>query len=174
MPQTEIEETMPLGVAGQLADLYTSEHGDVVSATNEEASAELAFGLFVKKGTADNTVKKLNAADNALEGVVVHSHGYHKPVEIGDTGLKPGVTMGILRKGRIIVLPETAVTPASEVHVRAVAAGEEIAGAVRATADGADTIDITGFASFRGSADAGEPVVLEIDMPNSALAAVDS
>jgi hypothetical protein len=174
MPQTEVESTMPIGIAGQLADLWTDENGDVVSATSEEASAEIPFGVCVQHGTADDGVLKLTAIDDVLAGVVVHSHHFAKPYELGDTGLKPGVTFGLLRKGRIIVLPEDAVTPASTVHVRAVATGNEVAGAFRGTAQGTDTIEITAFAKWRTTADAGEPAVLEVDFTNVALADADS
>jgi len=173
-PQTEVEDTMPIGVAGQLADLWTEENGDVASATSEEASAEIPFGVMVKPGTADDGVLKLTATSNKLAGITVFSHLYAKPDELGDTGLKPKVTFDVLTRGRIIVFPEDAVTPASEVHVRAVATGSEVAGAFRGTADGTDTIDLTAFARWRSSADAADAAVLEIDLNNAALATADT
>jgi hypothetical protein len=81
----------------------------------------------------------------------------------------------VLRKGRIFVRPEDAVTPTSEVHVRAVATVAEVAGAFRGTNDGTtDTIDITGFAKWHTSAGAGEIAILEIDMTQASLAVADS
>lgn len=172
--QTSVSDRMPVGIPGQLADLHTAEFGDVVSATNEEASAEVPFGVMLKDGTDDDLVKLLNATNNKLAGVSVFAHNFAKPVQLGDTGLKSGVTFGVLRKGRIYVLVEDAVTPASEVHVRAVAAGLEVKGAFRGTADGTDTIDCTGFAKYTASAGAGEVAVVEIDMSQASLAVADT
>lgn len=174
MSQTAIETTMPIGVAGQLADLWTEENGDVVSGTSEEETAEIPFGVMVAQGAADDGVLALAATDDVLAGVVVFSHVYAKPYELGDVGLKPGVTMGLLRKGRIIVFPEDAVTPESTVHVRAVAIGEEVAGAFRGSPQGTDTIEITAFAKWRTTGGDGDPAVLEVDLTNVALADADS
>lgn len=171
--QTEVSARMPIGIPGQLADLHTAEFGDVVSAVNEEAAAEIPFGVMVKQGTDDDDVKLLAATNDPIKGVVVFGHNFDNPVQRGSTGLKPGVHFGILRKGRIFVTTEDAVTPLSEVHVRAVAAGAEVKGAFRGTADGADTIDITGLAKWVTSAGAGEIAILEIDMTQSSLATPD-
>lgn len=172
--QTAVETRYPIGIAGQLADLHTAEFGDVVHAVSEEASAEIPFGVMVKQGTADDGVLLLSANDDNIKGIVVHGHHFSKPVELGDTGLKPGISFGILRKGRIFVVAKTNVTPASEVHVRAVVAGAEVKGEFRGTSDGTDTIDITGFAKWVTSASSGEVAILEIDMSQSALATADS
>lgn len=180
--QTEVLDRMPIGIPGQLADLHTAEFGDVVSATSEEASAEVPFGVMVKDGTDDDLVKNVNATNNKLAGITVFAHNFDYPVQRGDVGLKPGVTFGVLRKGRIYVRVEDAVTPASEVHVRAVTggvngygtAGAETAGAFRGTQDATDTIDITGFAKYTSSADAGEIATVEIDMNQASLAVADS
>ena len=172
--QTEVLDRMPIGIPGQLADLHTAEFGDVMSVTNEEAAAEIPFGVMVKAGTADDSAKLLAANTDKLRGITVFAHNFSKPVQLGDTGLKPGVTFGLLRKGRIYVRVEDAVTPASEVHVRAVAAGLEVKGAFRGTDDGTDTIDITAFAKFICSADAGEVAVVEVDMTNASLQVADS
>lgn len=174
--QTEVLARMPIGIPGQLADLHTAEFGDVVSATNEEAAAELRFGIMVKQGTVatdPDLVKVMTATNNVLAGITVFAHNFAKPVQLGDTGLKPGVTFGLLRKGRIYVLTEDAVDPSDEVHVRAIAAGNEVAGAFRGTADGTDTIDITAFAKWLSAAGAGEVAVLEIDMNQASLATAD-
>ena len=172
--QTAVNTRMPIGIPGQLADLHTEEFGDVVSAVSEEAAAEIPFGVMVKQGTDDDDVKLLAAVADPIKGIVVHASNFSKPVQLGDTGLKPGVHFGILRKGRIFVTTEDAVTPLSEVHVRAVAAGAEVKGAFRGTGDGTDTIDITGFAKWVTSAGAGEVAILEIDMTQASLATADS
>lgn len=171
--QTEVNTQYPVGIAGQLADLHTAEFGDVVTVTSEEASAETRFGIMVKGGTADGSSKLLAATSDVPIGIVVFAHNFAKPVQLGDDGLKPGITFGVLRRGRIWVVPEDAVTPASDVRIRCVVAGNEVKGAFRAAQDLTDCIDISGFAKWITSADAGEPAILEIDMTNSGLAVAD-
>lgn len=163
MPQTAVSALL-IGVDGQLADLWTELNGDVAPLISEEASAEIPFGVAVKKGAADDGALKLTAITEAVHGIVVYSPLFSKPDELGDVGLKPKVSFGVLRVGRILARPENSVTPASGVFVRAVATGNEVAGAFRGTADGTDTIDISAFASWRSTAGAGELAVLEIDL----------
>jgi len=156
---------MPNAVAGLLADNTLTK--DCLDAFSEEASAEIPFGVMVGRGTADNGVLKLAATSDVLAGVVVFAQSYAKPSELGDTGLKPGVDFNILNEGRVYVLVEEAVTPASSVFVRAVAAGAEVAGAFRDTQDGSDCIDISDYARYLTSAGAGEFAVLDFSMRTS-------
>jgi hypothetical protein len=165
MSQTSIDSKMPIAVPGLLADNTMSK--DAMSAFNAEASAEIPFGVMVAHGTADDDAKLLAATTDHLMGVSVFGHHYDRPLELGDTGLKPKTHFDVLRKGRIYVLVEEPVTPASAVFVRAVATGDEVAGAFRDTADGTDTIDISKFARFVTSAGTGELAVVEIDMTNA-------
>lgn len=163
-PQTSVPTTMVAGVVGQLADLYTIEHGDIISVTSTEASAEIAFGLAVKRGTTDDTALLLTAIANTVLGVVVHSHLFSKPDELGTTGLKPGVTFDVLRAGRLYVICEENVTPTSGVHVRALASGGNTTiGQFRATADGTNSIDISAFAQWMTTTTAGDIAVLEVN-----------
>lgn len=183
MPQTSVDSVAPLGIPGMLSDFHTTQYGDINPGTNEEASAPIPFGVMVKKGTEAGQVKLLAAQADAddLEGIAVQADVYDPLTQLTDvtvgtveqSGVNSGVTFDILRRGRIWVRPEEAVTPVSEVHVRAVAAGAETKGAFRATADGTDTIDITAFAKWRTSAEANELAELEIDMNNLALATLD-
>lgn len=162
MPQTSVSAAMTEAFQGMLGD--ASYHKHVESYVNEESSAEIPFGVFVKRGTAANTAIKLTATSDELEGVVVHSHAYDKDNELGTTGLKPKVTMGVLARGRIWVPVEEAVTPASSVLVRAVATGSEVAGACRDTADGSDCIDISKYARFLTSTSGAGIALLEYDV----------
>lgn len=164
MPQTTVPTTLVVGSDGQLADLWTEENGVVDSVTSEETTAEIAFGKAVKKGTADWSALNLTAITEAVRGFAVWSQRYAKPDELGDTGLKPKVTFGILRMGRMIVKPEDGVDPTKSVFIRAVATGSEIPGSFRGTADGTDTIDISAVATWMSTASAGEPAVVEINL----------
>lgn len=150
--------------AGMVGD--SSMVKQIDSFISEESSAEMAFGIMVGQGTADNGCLLLATVNDNLIGVTVHSHRYAKDQELGDTGLLPEATVQVMSQGRIWVQVEEAVTPASGVHVRAVATGNEVAGAFRDTQDGTDTIDISGFAKYLTSAGANGFALLEFDMRN--------
>lgn len=164
MPQTSVGATMTIGFEGDLADLWTVENGAVDPVTSEETTAEIPFGVAIKKGTASDSAKLLTAITETVDGIAVREDDFSKPDQLGDTGIRPKVTFRVIRFGRIRVAPEDAVTEASGVHVRAVATGSERAGAFRGTADGTDTIDISAFAKWRSAASGGSLAVLEINL----------
>lgn len=114
--QTSVSALMTRGFAGMCAD--TSFQKDVVSKVNAEASAEIAFGSAVVKGTGDDDVKIPALTSDVLVGIVAHSHAYEKDIEVGDTGIKPKMTVGVARHGRWLVTVDVAVTPSSPVRVR--------------------------------------------------------
>lgn len=161
IPQTSVSEAPTAAFQGMLAD--TGPNNDVASFVNESTS-EIPFGVMVMQGTADDQCKPLAATTDKLIGIVVHSHAYDKDNELGSTGLKQYVSVGVLRKGRIWVPVEEAVTPASSVLVRAVAGGSEVAGAFRDTADSTDCIDISQFARYRSTTTGAGLALVEIDM----------
>lgn len=174
--QTSVDSPALLGEPGQPADLHTAEFGDVVPSTNAEASAGMPFGIMVKAGTTDDSSKLIAANTDVPDGIVVFSHLFDNPTQVDANGnILPLTAFGKARSGRYIVISEDAITPASEVHVRATAnSGNTQPGAFRGTADGAHTIDITPFAKWRSSCGAGGRAVLEITMTGSSLAAADS
>lgn len=163
-PQTSVA-AMPIGVEGDLADEWTIANGAVDSATSEETTAEIAFGLAIKRGTAAKSMKVLTAITESVDGIVVYEPDFAKPSQLGDTGIKPKVTARVIRFGRVFVIPEDAVTEASGVFVRAVATTGERAGAFRGTADGTDTIDVSAFCRWRnGGGGAGALCTLEVNL----------
>lgn len=163
-PQTSVG-VMPIGVEGDLADEWTVMNGAVDSATSEETTAEIPFGVAVKAGTAASSMKLLTAITETVNGVLVYEPDFAKPSQLGDTGIKPKVTARLLRFGRILVIPEDTVTEASGVFVRAVATTGERAGAFRGTADGTDTIDVSAFFRWRrGGGSAGTLCELEVNL----------
>ncbi len=174
MPQTTVNDTQSVALfEGALAD---SSRPECESRVNEEASAEIPFGVMVAEGSADKQKGALNLSAQAdkLAGVVTHSHAYNKDNELGATGLKPDVVMTVLRRGVVWVKVEESVTPDSPVRVRAVATGSEVPGAFRTSQDLTDTIDISSFARYLGSASAGGLVKLWIDMLDRADAVLDT
>lgn len=171
-PQTSIA-TRAKAVPGQL---YGSGHV-IEPATNEEASAGIAFGVMVKNGTAGsnpNLVKLLTATSEKLAGIAVFNHYYNRDTEVDTDGLQPDAVFGLLRKGQIWVKIEETVAVGDPVRVRAVVAGAEQAGAFRTSADSTDCFDISTFAQWRQGGTASEGVaLLEVDMANAGLADPD-
>lgn len=159
MPQTSVSDNPAVGFAGMLVD---SSESDVASYVSEEAAAEIPFGVMVQQGTADTQALLIAAQADVPIGVVVHSHAYAKDDELGDTGLKPDVTLGILKRGVIWVTAIDAVTPADDVRYT------EAGGGFLTTAAGGVTVDCSTFARFLTTAGVGELVQLEIDMTGRA------
>ena len=143
-----VSNSLPVAFPGMRA---SADPGNIDSYVNGEASAEIPFGVCVAQGTDDKEAIKLAATTDKLLGIVVHRHGYAYGVELGDTGLKPDVVMGVMTRGECWVIVEEDVTPASTVYTRAVVAGAEIAGAFRDTADASDLINVSAFCRYIGS-----------------------
>lgn len=176
MPQTAVTAAPLVGRPGEPADEHTARNGRVVSAKQAEASAGMIPGIMVQKGTGDYDVKVLTATTNKLAGVTVRTHDISDlDFDItGNTGYKPGASVPIARTERWFVKIEENVTPTSDVRVRCVAAGSEVAGAFRATADSTDCIEITAYAKWVRTALAADGVAeLEIDMANADLGVAD-
>lgn len=175
MPQTSVTTTPAALKLGQIATLWGMADGATISRTSEEASAGIPFGVAVKEGTnlAEGCLK-LTANTDRLVGIVTCEGAYAIPQQISDTDLiQPGTTMNLMFMGPVVVQVEGTVNPDSEVHVRAVAAGNEVAGAFRAAKDGTDTIDCSAFCRWLSSSSGGM-AVLWVDMSKVSLAVADS
>ncbi len=169
--QTSVAAMQP-GFPGLIADVQLAK---TTASRVNEGSAEMRFGIYVTEGTGANGCAIIDAqADVALgAGIVVHSHAYAKPDELGDSGLKQYVSVGVLVKGCIWVLTEgTAPTKTDHVRVRAIATGGEVAGAFRVAVDSTDTVDITAFARWTGRTGT-NCAELDFDLTNRALAVAD-
>ena len=174
-PQTSVAESMTAAFAGMLAD--TGPNNDVLSYVNEDTTA-IPFGSMVGQGTLPNQILNLAAISDEMVGIAVHSHAYDQASELAlrtpVSDLVYGVarygTVGVLRKGRIWVYVEEAVTPASSVLVRCVLSGgspeTETPGVFRDTADASDDFDCSAFARYLSTTTAAGLVLLEIDMTN--------
>lgn len=178
--QTAVRDTLVPYLAGQPADQHTARNAHVVTANSEETVDAILPGLMLIEGVANDGALLPNALADIAKflGVSVRSDYFDYPTQVNASGgVLPGGSLGAARTGRWVVRIEASVTRAAEVHVRMVAAGPELAGAFRPTADGADTIDITPFANWVYDADLeddGGLAVLEINLPNQALATADS
>lgn len=187
MSQTAVLSAPLIGSPGDLADNYTATDGDIVSASNEEASASIVLGTMVKIGTGAGLIKKLTDSHEIPFGIVTRAQ-FASPTEVDgvevDTdvfydGLLPDTMCGVGRVGRFCVLIEEDVDFDDDVHVRAVATTGEVAGAFGATDNGADSINLSAFCRYCGDydvdADTGFGVaVVEINMGLASLSVTDS
>lgn len=167
MPQTAVNSPLPTGIEGDIADQWTAEEGAIDTVINGESTAQLPFGIGVKRGSSDDTVLNFTANTDALDGILVYENDFAQPYELGTTGVLPGFTMRICRFGRIKVIPETNVDPTQSVFVRAVAnvgGGFPRVGSWRSSADSTNTIDVSAFAKWRTTTTAGSIAILEINL----------
>lgn len=172
MSQTAYTTYQSIGFAGQLAD--NGDH-EVLSYINAEASANMPFGIALKKGTGDQDAKLPAASADvtaaySLIGVAVHTHqvdpGHVASSPVG-AGAPPKYAVNVLTRGRILVQVEEAVTPTSPVFVRfAAGAGGTQLGAFRASADTATAVATPGTnLRYLTSAAAAGFAVLEVNLP---------
>lgn len=162
-PQTSFDTTATAPYAGMKGD---STFDRVDSYVNEEASAEMEFGIMLQQGTLANDALIPTGITNDFIGVLLHSHAYANDTELGTTGLKPNVTLNVMSKGRCWVTVEEAVTPASNVLVRCVTGTGTVMGRFRDTADGVTCLDISAYARFLTSTSGAGVALLEFDITN--------
>jgi hypothetical protein len=159
MSQTSYSSTMSFGIEGQLADNGAN---DVLSKVNG-AAAEIEFGMGVIRGASDEAVILPSAETDVIIGIALHSHAYALGTEL-DTGIEEEGSVSMLRKGRVLVLVEEAVTAGDRGWCRAVSgAGGTRLGAWRKSDVGTETIDCTKQAVFITSAAEDALAVLEVD-----------
>jgi hypothetical protein len=172
-PQTSVDDTQGPALSGQLHGFVRGALRSYTSEEDPDTGAELAFGTLVCLGTDEDggMVKATAAALPA--GVVVHSHKYAKPQELGDVGLKSGVTAHVLRKGTVWVVVEEAVDPGDAVRVRLVATSPEVYGAFRTQADGTDCAVLAEACWLTSTSGAGV-ALLEIDLTTQGALTADT
>jgi hypothetical protein len=161
MSQTSYATNMTRGYAGMRADAGPK---DVASFVSEEASAEIPFGVVVAFGASEGLCELPDASTDVLCGVVLAEQTFEVGNELGTTGVKPKLPVSVLRKGRVLVRCEDAVTPGQRLFVRyASGAGGTQLGSCRRSAVASETIDATTQGVFLTSASAGGLAVLEVD-----------
>lgn len=135
------------------------------SATNAEASAEIAFGKAVIADTVNlvDGVKLPSANNQVVRGIAYRRQHIGSPEEYG-TGVKPGATFMILRKGRIQLPLEVAVTARNtRGFVQAIANSPRTVGTIQPSADSTNTIDTTVNISIEDVGAVGAMVEVEVD-----------
>lgn len=171
--QTSYGATMTKAIEGALADNGPHE---VDPYYNQEASAAIAFGRAVKRGTVDGAAKLPSAETDVIVGIVLHADAYGTGADgelkqdgtAWTNGLRPGAVMSVLTKGTIWAIPRTAVTPGDRLWVRAVSAesGVEFLGGLEDADDSTDTIDCTKQGEWLDTAAAGSLARLRVDFSN--------
>lgn len=170
-PQTTVPSEMSFAVPGQVADLNTALNKPVESHASGESSLEIPYGHFVARGSADSDgrAKAMRFSEDAvLLGLAVFSQALAYPTQIGDTGVKPGVSFGVAREGCYYVMPITDVTPSSGVHILHTTDGSgNLPGCLRGTADAGDSVDASDCCRWvtSGGPTSGQCAVLEIMLP---------
>lgn len=163
--QSTYTSAMTARIEGQRADRGDC---DIVAMRNDEASAELPFGRAVKFGsTSDPTSAKLPTAEtDIVAGIVVYATEYAPGLDLGDDGVLPSRPVQVMRKGRIAVRLEDAVTVGARGYVRAVAGAGELLGGILPADDGTDTIDCTNQIVFLEAGATDDIVMVEVDFTN--------
>lgn len=149
--------------------LYDNGDNDVLSYVSEEASANMPFGIALAKGAADFGALLMVNGSSVVIGVAQHVHNVD-PGQVAATpagaGVPPKYPVNVLKRGRIWVSVEQAVTPASNVFVRHTAgAGGTQKGAFRTDADTATAVQVTNGMRFLTSTTGAGLAVLEVNFP---------
>ena len=147
--------------------------GDIaISTTTANVTGNpIPFGRGLAQGLTDSGAVLPSATGFAFQGIsIARAKGRPRdntvsPPVTGDAEYKEDDAVAVLRKGRIWVVPEDAVTPASDVYVRHTAgiAGETV-GRFRTDADSAKADQVSN-ARWITSASADALAVLEINTP---------
>lgn len=154
--------------AGVLGD-YRSDY-DIQSYVNDEVSAGMPFGIAVAKGaTSDQSAILLVDGNSKVIGLTVHDHArepfYLSGVSPAAAGIAPGWTLGVLRKGRMWVVPEVAVTAEDPLYARHTAnGGLTQKGALRNDNDGGNALQIA-QGVWKSTVAAGAPALVDVNLP---------
>ena len=157
---------VPVGVATATSCVVTERIGN---------AAAIGYGLCVVQDEMDDdkahaavVTGSISTAGSAL-GVTVHTHTNEQQYgTAGGTGYDLEDVMSVMRKGRIYVEVEDAVTAGAQAFVRFEATSPELHGAFRSDADTADAVALPG-AFFRTTTAAGGIAILEVNLPSQAL-----
>ncbi len=173
--QTSISTAPAIGYAGML----DSGPCDIVTGISGESSASIPFGKAVvwdpSGPVSDYHVTLPANQSDKVRGLVVHSHAYARAWTDADavvhgqldgTGLLPGTSLSLLRKGRMLVVAASAVSPGDRLYVRRTAGVGETLGALEDAADSTDMIDCTAQGVWLTTAAAGDLAWIEVDFTN--------
>lgn len=187
--QTSHPRTQTVARIGAIAD--TSDLHDVRTYVNAMTAAAdgtdcVMFGTLVKD-VLDGTCKRLTAQADKVAGIVLLSDAYDIPNELRGAedvagtptgnagtspGLKPGVPVSVLTRGRCWVMLDATVAIGDPVRYYAkVVAGKRQGAFITADPTGTDTVLITAGARFVTAGTVATGAVLEFDVLNMTFTA---
>ena len=162
--QTTYPSDFTLAFEGALVDGGRDAH--IVTASNVAAASFFGRACLIVADEEDRFVQP-TATAGVFMGILVHTHAIEQSqVTAGGAGLPVNHPCGILRKGRIWVVVEEAVTTTDSVFYRHTTPGAapEFLGRFRTDADTAAATQITA-ARWVSAAAAGGLAKLEINLP---------
>lgn len=164
MSQTSYSVDPAVGFRGLLAD--PNDDSFAIPLANGGAAA-VGFGIMVKRDVTnpEDQFDVFTATGQDPVGILVHTQAQENPSLAGDLGVDQLEVASVLRRGRIWVRVEEAVSVGDPVFFRhtAGAGGSEI-GAFRNDADTASCDQVTSAAWLQGSDGAGI-ALLELNIP---------
>jgi len=157
--QTSVSFDFAAGYAGDAV-------GDIIRQENKIAQVDINPGLFVCQGSSDGKVKLPTSSAEVAKGIGIAQSAVHRDPNFPSAGATypTGETVPIIRNGLVRVLVEEAVTPFDPVYVRYDTGSASQKGAFRASADSSTAALVTG-AKYRGTAGAGELVIVDLGLP---------
>lgn len=162
MSQTSYDMDQPIGVAGLLADASGSPKK---TATYINPDDEIPFGRAVAKDSATDSACKLpDGAGVDIVGIAVRDSATEESDATAENAYATESAVAVLRRGRIYVVVEEAVTPDDAVFVRHTANGLLTSlGIFRTDNDGGNALEITS-ARYVTSAGLGELAIVDINL----------
>ena len=115
MAQLTYNTNMAKGFAGQLA---TTSHKQVDSFVNAEASADMPFGIAVKKGSADGECLLPSSASDKIIGLTMRDNSLDTLALASNGAIAPKAMASVMRVGAMYALPEQTVAKGDKVFVR--------------------------------------------------------
>jgi hypothetical protein len=162
--QTAYGTTPEPGFPGMLYDLTFMAKDSYINAAGEA----LPFGIALAKGTGDQDAILPAASDAKILGIAIHSHAYDNQSLSGTLGIPDDRMLNVVKRGRVYVRVEEAVTKGDPVYVRYANGVADVTktqkGSIRKSADTATALLLAG-AHFYTSAAAGAMAVVDINLP---------
>jgi hypothetical protein len=129
---------------------------------------QLRYGVFVEEDIT-NDDRGIDVLDNAsviggIAGVVARVP-YATDEVTGDNEVPQNAVVPYVRRGLVRVLCNLAMAVGDDIYVIKNPAGAEVAGSIRPSADGTDTVQIQTGAKVIEGAGAGGAALLEINVP---------
>lgn len=165
MSQTAYTTQAPLAFAGQIAEFEGRENSKSFAFENNLAAAGYGAGRPAVVGTDPDTQFDVPATTGErFLGITVHRHGREDVELAGEFAWVTDEDVEILRRGRIWVIVEEAVTAGDPVFFRHTVNGGLIPGGWRTDVDTANADQVAG-AEFMTSAAIDTVAIIDLNLP---------